>query len=200
MDFTKVKEALERRGFKVSVFETAAEAAEYLNGKIDGTTVSFGGSMTLKQMGMFEKLGAHNTIYDHWNVPEGENADDVRKKAMTTEAYVSSVNGLSETGEIINIDGTGNRVASTIFGHKRLFLVAGYNKIAPTFEEAMQRARNIAAPMNAKRLGVNTPCAVDGKCHDCTSPACICNVISIHRRPGRGTDTEVVLVNEVLGY
>lgn len=200
MDFTKVKETLERRGFKVSVFETAAEAAEYLNQKIDGTTVSFGGSMTLKQMGMFEKLSVHNTIYDHWNVPEGKNADDIRRKAMTTEAYVSSVNGLSESGEVINIDGTGNRVASTIFGHKRLFLVAGYNKIAPSFEEAMWRARNIAAPMNAKRLGCKTPCAVDGKCHDCNSPACICNVISIHRHPARGVDTEIVLINEVLGY
>lgn len=200
MDFTKVKEALERRGFKVSVFETGAEAAEYLNGKIDGTTVSFGGSMTLRQMGMFEKLSSHNTIYDHWNVPAGANADEIREKAMTTETYVSSVNGLSETGEIINIDGTGNRVASTIFGHSRLFLVVGSNKLAPTFEEAMWRARNIAAPMNAKRLERKTPCAVDGKCHDCNSPECICNVISIHRHPGRGTDTEVVLINETLGY
>lgn len=200
MDFTKVKEALERRGFKVSVFETGAEAAEYLNGKIDGTTVSFGGSMTLRQMGMFEKLSSHNTIYDHWNVPAGANADEIREKAMTTETYVSSVNGLSETGEIINIDGTGNRVASTIFGHSRLFLVVGSNKLALTFEEAMWRARNIAAPMNAKRLERKTPCAVDGKCHDCNSPECICNVISIHRHPGRGTDTEVVLINETLGY
>lgn len=200
MDFTKVKEALERRGFKVSVFETGAEAAEYLNGKIDGTTVSFGGSMTLRQMGMFEKLSSHNTIYDHWNVPAGANADEIREKAMTTETYVSSVNGLSETGEIINIDGTGNRVASTIFGHSRLFLVVGSNKLAPSFEEAMWRARNTAAPMNAKRLERKTPCAVDGKCHDCNSPECICNVISIHRHPGRGTDTEVVLINETLGY
>ena len=200
MDFTKVKASLTRRGFKVSIFETAAEAAEYLNGKIDGTTVSFGGSMTLKAMGMFEKLSAHNTIYDHWNVPEGEDADDIRAKAMVTEAYVSSVNGLSETGEIINIDGTGNRVASTIFGHKRLFLVAGYNKIAPTFEDAMWRARNIAAPMNAKRLNRNTPCAVDGKCHDCCSPECICNVICIHKHPARGIETEVILINEVLGF
>lgn len=200
MDFTNVKKALERKGFQVSVFETAAEAAVYLDKQIDGTTVSFGGSMTLKEMGMFEKLSTHNEMVDHWHVPEGADPNENRIKAMTTETYVSSVNGLAETGEIINIDGTGNRVAGTIFGHSRLFLVVGYNKIAPTCEEAIWRARNIAAPLNSKRLNRKTPCVADGKCHDCDSPECICNVMSIHRHPARGTATEVILINEQLGY
>lgn len=200
MDFSKLKKTLEQRGFSVSVFETGAEAAAYLNEKLDGTSVSFGGSVTLKELGLFEMLAAHNEVYDHWNVPEGMDPDEVRKKAMLTEAYVASANALAETGEIINIDGTGNRVASTIFGHKRLFLVVGRNKVAPDLHSAMDRARNVAAPLNAKRLNKNTPCVIDGKCHDCLSPECICNVISIHRRPARSTATEIVLVNEDLGY
>lgn len=200
MDFTKTRKALESKGFTVSAFESAAEAAEYLNAKIDGTTVGFGGSVTLKQLGMFEQLSAHNTVYSHWNVPSGMNPGEVLAKAMGTECYVCSANGISETGEIVNIDGTGNRVASSIFGHKRVFIVAGKNKIAADFEGAMWRARNIAAPLNAKRLKKNTPCAVDGKCHDCNSPDCICSVISILRRPTGGTKAEVVLINEELGY
>lgn len=200
MDFSKVRKALEHKGFAVSEFESAADAAAYLNEGIDGTTVSFGGSVTLRQMGLFEKLAAHNEIYDHWNVPEGMSANEVRAKAMTTEAYVASANAISETGEIVNIDGTGNRVASTIFGHKRLYIVAGSNKIAPDLASAIERARNVAAPLNAKRLNRNTPCAIDGKCHDCLSPECICSVMSIHRRPAGGTATEIVLINQELGY
>mgnify|MGYP000960321985 CR=1 FL=1 len=108
MDFTTVEKNLKERGFKVSAFATAQEAADYLNAQIDRSSVSFGGSVTLSQMGLFESLGAHNTIYSHWNVPDGMNADEVREKAATCEHYLLSANGLAETGEIINIDGTGN--------------------------------------------------------------------------------------------
>lgn len=200
MDFSKVRKALEQKGFSVCEFETAEEAAAYLDEKIDGTAVSFGGSVTLTELGLHEKLAAHNEIYNHWNIPAGLSADEVREKAMSTEVYVASVNALAETGEIVNIDGTGNRVASTIFGHKRLYLVVGCNKIEPDLSAAIYRARNVAAPLNAKRLKRNTPCVIDGKCHDCQSPECICSVMSIHRRPARGTETEIILVNQTLGY
>ena len=163
MDFTKVKSALEARGFKVSAFPTAAEAARYLNGQIDGVSVSFGGSVTLEQMGLFESLGQHNEVLSHWHVPAGKDPAEIRAKAMTTEVYLTSANGLAETGEIVNIDGTGNRVSGMLFGHKKVYFVVGRNKLAPDYDGALWRARNIAAPKNAQRLGVKTPCAAKAR-------------------------------------
>ena len=199
MDFTKLIDTLEHNGFSVKVFETADEAADYLDKEIDNTTVGQGGSLTVRRMGIMDRLAKHNTLWSHWNVPEGMNQDEVLAKAMTTEVYLSSVNGLAETGEIINIDGTGNRVASCLFGHKRLYYVVGKNKIAPTYEEALWRARNIAAPLNAKRLERKTPCAVDGKCHDCNSPDRICRGLTVTWKAMKGMQTEVILINEELG-
>ena len=154
-----------------------------------------------RRMGLFESLGAHNTIYSHWNVPDGMNADEVREKAATCEHYLLSANGLAETGEIINIDGTGNRVSSSLYGHKKVWFVVGSNKIAPTYDEALWRARNIAAPKNAQRLGVKTPCAVNGdRCYDCKSPQRICRGLVVLWEAIRSCETEVVLVDEPLGY
>lgn len=199
MDFTKVKDVLEKNGFVVKVFETADQAADYLDKEIDNTTVGQGGSLTVSRMGIMGRLAKHNEVWSHWNVPQGMSKDDVLVKAMVTDAYLCSVNGLAETGEIINIDGTGNRVASCLFGHKRLYYVVGKNKIAPTYDEALYRARNIAAPLNAKRLERKTPCAVDGKCHDCNSPDRICRGLTVHWKAMKGLHTEVLLVNEDLG-
>ncbi len=201
MDFTKVKAALEARRFKVSAFAAAADAAAYLNEQIDMATVSSGGSITLEQMGLLESLAKHNEIVSHWHVPEGANADEYRIKAMMTDIYLTSVNGLAETGEIINIDGTGNRVASTLFGHKKVYFVVGRNKIAPTYDEALWRARNIAAPKNAQRLGVKTPCAVKGdRCYDCKSPERICRGLTVLWGAMKSCDMEVILIDEDLGY
>ena len=201
MDFTTVEKNLRERGFKVSAFATAQEAADYLNAQIDRSSVSFGGCVTLSQMGLFESLGAHNTIYSHWNVPDGMNADEVREKAATCEHYLLSANGLAETGEIINIDGTGNRVASSLFGHKKVWYVVGSNKLAPTYDEALWRARNISAPKNAQRLGVKTPCAVNGdRCYDCKSPQRICRGLVVMWEAICSCESEVVLVDEPLGY
>lgn len=201
MDFTAVKKNLEERGFAVSTFTTAKDAADYLNAQIDGASVSFGGSVTLAQMGLFESLGKHNAIYSHWNVPDGMNADEVREKAAACEHYLLSANGLAETGEIINIDGTGNRVASSLFGHKKVWFVVGRNKLAPTYDEALWHARNVAAPKNAQRLGVKTPCAVRGdRCYDCKSPQRICRGLVVLWEAMRSCETEVVLVDEELGY
>ena len=201
MDFTTVQKNLEERGFAVSTFATAKEAADYLNAQIDGTSVSFGGSVTLSEMGLFESLGKHNAIYSHWNVPDGMSADEVREKAATCAHYLLSANGLAETGEIINIDGTGNRVSSTLYGHKKVWFVVGSNKVAPSYDEALWRARNIAAPKNAQRLGVKTPCAVKGdRCYDCKSPQRICRGLVVLWEAVKGCETEVVLVDEALGY
>lgn len=200
MDFTKVREALTARGYKVSCFETAEEAAAYLDAQLDGTTVGFGGSMTLQELHLYERLSAHNTVASHTNVPmEVRNAE--RAKAAASEHYLLSANGIAETGEIINIDGMGNRVASMVYGHKKVWIVAGENKVAPTYDEALWRARNIAGPKNAQRLKRNTPCAVKGdRCYDCKSPERICCNLSVLWRPMMGMECEVVLINESLGY
>lgn len=201
MDFSKVKQTLEARGYKVSVFSTGAEAAQYLNGQIDGKSVSFGGSMTLEQMGLFESLGTHNELVSHWHVPQGKSADEIRSQAITADVFLTSANGVAETGEIINIDGTGNRVSGMLFGHKKVYFVVGRNKLAPDYDAALWRARNIAAPKNAQRLGVKTPCAVRGDhCYDCSSPQRICRGLVVLWEAVKSCETEIVFVDEDLGY
>ena len=198
-DFSRVKQNLEARGFRASVFATAAEAADYLDSAIDNTSVGFGGSVTLEQMGLYERLERHDRVNWHWR-PTVDGAD-ARQAAMTAEHYITSVNGLAETGELINIDGTGNRVASTLYGHKKVWFVVGRNKLAPTYEEALWRARNIAAPKNAQRLGRKTPCAVKADhCYDCKSPERICRGLVVLWEAIGSMEMEVVLVDEALGY
>ena len=194
-DLKKLSGTLEELGYTVRCFDTAAQAADYLDRQIDGRTVSFGGSVTLQEMGLYPRLSAHNQVVWHW---EGGSLAD----AMTTDAYISSVNGLAETGEIINIDGTCNRVASTLFGHQTVYLVVGRNKIAPDYESALWRARNIAAPKNAQRLGKKTPCAAKGdRCYNCKSPERICKALTVlWGKPTAVARMEIILVDQDLGY
>lgn len=185
---------LESCGYAVTRFATGKQAADYLNAQLDGTTVAFGGSTTLADLGLYESLSTHNTVFWHWkgNAP----AD-----AANAEIYISSVNGVAETGELINIDGVCNRVSETLFGHKKVYFVVGANKVAPDYDAALYRARNVAAPLNARRLNKNTPCAQgELKCYNCNSPERICNALTVlWRKPG-GASYEVILVDEALGY
>lgn len=199
--FTKVAENLKALGYQVSVFDTKEQAADYLCGQIQNTTVGFGGSVTLREMGLYDRLGQNNAVHWHW-LPQGDDTiPQTRKLARNTEVYLSSVNGLSENGEIVNIDGSGNRVAETIFGHKKVYFVVGKNKLAEDYESALWRARNIAAPKNAFRLKTKTPCAEMGdQCYNCKSPARICRALSVLWCAPTGSQYEVVLVNEDLGY
>ena len=200
MDLEKLVKNLEKNDYKVSCFDTAAEASAYLNEQIDGKSVGFGGSMTLEEMRLFESLGKHNEVIWHWH-PGSRPESEARELSTKTEIYLSSVNGMAETGEIINIDGNGNRVAGMLYGHKKVYLVVGENKVAPNYEKALWRARNIAAPLNAKRLSCKTPCAVKGdRCYDCDSPGRICRGVSLLWKAPRSMEFEVVLVKEKLGY
>lgn len=201
MQLETVKANLERRGFTVSCFETKEDAAAYLDGRIDGKTVGFGGSITLKEMGLSARLASHNTVYWHWEIPEGRTAAEMRCEGARAEVYLSSVNGIAETGEIVNIDGTCNRVSAIFYGHETVYLVAGRNKLAKDYDAALHRARNVAAPKNAQRLGMKTPCAKDGdRCYDCTSPDRICRGLSVLWEKPLGGTFEVILINEDLGY
>ncbi len=199
--FEKLTANLTRLGYQVSQFETAADAAAYLNAAIDNTTIGMGGSVTLAQLNLGESLGAHNTLSWHQTATDRAKSLDIRKEAATTAVYISSVNGISEDGEIINIDGNGNRVSSTIYGHEKVYLVVGKNKIAPDFEAALWRARNIAAPLNARRLNRKTPCTVgELRCHNCHSPERICRALTVFWEKPTSGDYEIVLINEDLGY
>ena len=199
--FTKVAENLKNLGYQVTVFDTKEQAADYLCGQIKDTTVGFGGSVTLREMGLYERLAETNTVHWHWQ-PQGETSiPQTRVLARDTEVYLASANGLAETGEIINIDGAGNRVAETIFGHKKVYFVIGKNKLAEDYDKALWRARNIAAPKNAFRLKTKTPCAEKGdRCYNCSSPARICRALSVLWCAPMGSQYEVVLVKEDLGY
>ncbi len=201
MNFTKLSNSLQLKGYKVQCFDNHVEASNYLNASIDETNVAFGGSVTLQQMNLFDLLSSHNTVLWHWRRPEGKTASEIRREAMVSDIYISSVNAIAETGEIINIDGTCNRISSMLFGHKILYLVIGKNKIAPDFSSALDRARNIAAPMNAKRLNRKTPCAVKGdRCYNCSSPERICNALSVFWQKPDSMEVEVILIQEDLGY
>ena len=203
MNFENVVKNLENRNFKTSVFEDGKAACEYLNREIDATTVAFGGSITLKELNLFDTLSSHNEVWWHGKGTQLKEygSATVMENAMHTSVYITSANALSEQGQIINIDGRCNRIASTLFGHKKVYFVIGKNKLADNFEKAMWRARNIAAPKNAQRLGVKTPCAVKGdKCYNCSSPDRICRGFLTLEFPPMGAEVEVVLINENLGY
>jgi hypothetical protein len=200
MDLEKLKATLEKNGFGVKIFETAKDAADELDRELDGKSIGIGGSVTIDQLGVYERLKTHNDVKWHQKAAD-PNAE--RIAACHTQVYLTSVNGLAETGELINIDGTGNRVAQTLYGHERVIFVAGINKIAPDFASALDRARNVASPLNARRLKRQTPCALSEpmRCHDCSSPDRICNGLVVHyKKMGGIGKMDVYLVREPLGY
>ena len=195
-DMEKLRTILERNDFATSYFETAREAADYLDGKLDGKTIGVGGAMTIKEMGLGERLACHNKVISHFLF------DDPVEAAQAAQVYLTSCNALAETGEILNIDGTGNRVAATLFGHEEVYIILGVNKIAPDYDSALWRARNIASPKNAQRLGRKTPCAAKAdKCYNCNSPERICRaLVTLWQKPRGIGRMAVVIINEPLGF
>jgi hypothetical protein len=195
MDVEKTIRNLKLRGYGVRHFATGEEAAAYLDAQIDGTTVGIGGCMTAKELGLYDRLAAHNEVFWHWIVPGPETIE----KANAAAGYISSANAMTEGGEILNIDGRGNRLAGQVFGNKKLYIVAGTNKICPDFASALDRARNVAAVQNCRRLEAKTPCKLDDKCHDCRSQDRICRALLVLWGPMMGMEAEVLLIDEELG-
>ena len=198
--------ALERNGFDTRYYPTAEEALVGVLGMVpEGATVGIGGSVTLREMGLIDALVARGIEpADHWKAGEEgaspEEIMEIRRTHINSDVFISGTNAVTETGELVNIDGTGQRVAAMIFGPRKVIVVAGVNKITGDLEEGLWRASTVAAPMNARRLHPKTPCAETGECDDCVAPGRICNVTTIiHRRPRR-TPFTVVLVGEKLGY
>ena len=203
MKINTLKENLLKMGYAVSVFNTKEEATAYLKDEIKNTTVGLGGTMTAREMGLGEALAENNEVIWHWFPRENKTAEEELTNAASTEIYISSVNGIALTGEIVNIDGTCNRLASTLYGHKKVYFVIGENKIADNLDGAIYRARNIASPLNAKRLNKNTPCAKnkdENKCYNCSSPERICAALTVFWQRPKGQKYEIVLIRESLGY
>ena len=200
-NFSTLQKKLEDKGYLVQVFANKESAAEYINSQIHQNTVGLGGSVTIHEMNLFELLSSHNTVYWHDKNPSNMSIMETRTAASRSEIYISSVNAISQNGEIVNIDNTGNRVAAISYGPEKVYLVIGSNKITDNLESAIYRARNVASPMNAKRLGRKTPCAAKGdKCYDCNSPERICRNLSVLWTKPTGAAYEIILIDEPLGY
>lgn len=200
MIFNKVKNALLDREYAVSVFSTSVEATDYLDHEIDGKDVSFGGSITLSQLNIPKRLSKHNKIYLPSPMFDELECEIDFTQAATSEVFLTSVNALAETGELVSIDGIGNRISSMLYGHKKIYFIVGRNKIVPDYDKAVWRARNIAAPQNAARLQRKTPCVISGHCHNCRSPERICRGMVVLWNNMYFSEMEVVLINEDLGF
>ena len=205
VDIEKTIKALERNKFVVHYFETAAEAVAYLKNRIQNKCVAIGDSRTLLEIGVHDALSEVNEdITDIQRPLPSESFRDTALRTMGRDVFLTSVNALSQTGEMVNIDGTGNRVAASLFGSQEVFFVLGINKITPDLASAIYRARNVAAPLNSKKNKKSSlnPCAIlDEKCYDCGSPDRICNALTIYYKKMRNMQTmEVIIINESLGF
>ena len=197
MDYEELKKNFESHGFVTKYFETSEEAKNYLVENIQGRSVGFGGSVSVREMNLFEALSKKNATVWHHHI----GGDDIKRLASQTKIYITSANGVSKTGELINIDGAGNRIAMTLFGPEKVYYIIGKNKITEDIQGALDRAKNIASPKNAQRMKLKTPCAIKGdKCYDCNSPDRICNCTIIINRALIGLPTELLFINEDLGY
>ena len=194
---------LKRRNIEAYYCPTAKEAVSKVSSLInDGDTVTWGGSATVRDIGLPEFLKSRGTlnILDRDSVPTPEEKQQMYLQAFSADVYLTSANAISEDGVIVNIDGNGNRVAAITWGPKKVIFIIGINKVSPTIESALERARNIAAPVNAKRFDIKTPCKTDGKCHNCNSADCICSYVHFLRNSRNQGRHVVVLVGENLGY
>lgn len=165
------------------------------------SSVSWGGSMTLNEIGLVDAINESDCIiYDRASAKTSEEKREIFSKIAGCDYYFMSSNAITLDGQLVNIDGTGNRVASLIHGPANVIVIAGMNKIVPDVKSAVDRVRNMAAPPNAVRLNYNTPCRELGRCANCLSPDCICDQIVITRRSFVPNRIKVILVGEELGY
>lgn len=195
--------SLERRQFECHYCKTAQDAVTLASQLVPaGSTVSFGGSMTFSESGMADTLNQRSdiTLLDRSKAGSPEEIKEIYHKSLNADYYFMSSNAITADGELVNIDGTGNRLAALIYGPEHVIILAGMNKVCPTLEEAVSRVKNVASPLNANRLNRSTPCAATGLCSDCLSPDCICSHTVITRRSAPAKRIKVILIGEALGY
>ena len=198
----KVIKNLARRNIEACYCATAREAVEKVLEMIPaGSSVTWGGSMSIRDIGIPAALAdaGKYEVYDRDKAPDRAAATEIYLKAFSCDYYLSSANAITEDGVIVNIDGTGNRVAAITFGPRNVIFVIGMNKLTQNVDAALARARSLAAPVNTARFDIQTPCKLDGVCHNCLSDDCICNYIHYLRHSPKGKH-KVILVGESIGY
>ena len=198
----KVIKNLARRNIEACYCPTAHEAVEKLLEMIPaGSSVTWGGSMSIRDIDIPAALAnaGKYEVYDRDKAPDRAAATEIYLKAFSCDYYLSSANAITEDGVIVNIDGTGNRVAAITFGPRNVIFVIGMNKLTQNVDAALARARSLAVPVNTARFDIQTPCKLDGVCHNCLSDDCICNYIHYLRHSPKGKH-KVILVGESLGY
>lgn len=193
---------LERRNFEAYYCPTAKEALQKVLSLIpEGSSISWGGSMTIRDIGLTQSLHDGNyEVIDRDGATNEEEKIACYLRAFSCDYYLSSANAISEDGIIVNIDGNGNRVAAITWGPKHVVFVIGMNKVTQDVESALARVRGTASPINSARFPINTPCHLDGQCHNCNSPESICNYVHFLRNSHPAKRHIVVLVGEDLGY
>jgi L-lactate utilization protein LutB len=200
----RVRDALTKKGFKSCYYNSRTEALDYILGLIpERSKVGIGGSVTVRQLGLLDIL--HNKgyeVFDHWvQTLTKEETEDVRRKHLTCDIFITSTNAITKDGTLINIDNTGNRVAAMIFGPKRTIVVAGINKIVNSIEEGLKRIRDQVVPPTIKRHGKVFPCIKEGFCVECNLPDRFCRITTIIELCPKGNkDFHVILVGEELGF
>ena len=199
----RTMEAFHKNRYDVSRFEGRTAAADYLAREIRGKRVGFGDSETLRALSLYERLSEHNEVIDP---PRAGHVGGIEaflaagREALMTDIFVLSANAITEQGHILNMDGAGNRVAGSLFGHEKTYFVVGINKLVPDIAAGIERIHRIAAPRNAHRKGKKTPCAKDGtRCYDCAALERICNALPIHYKKMSYRPMELVLIEEELG-
>lgn len=195
-------ERLRRRNITACYCPTAEDAVRKMLEWIPkGSSVSWGGSMTIRDTGIVKALhddGSYHLL-DRDLVSTPEEAQEIYMKTFGADYYLSSANAMSEDGVIVNIDGNGNRVAAITWGPKHVIFVISLNKVMQDTDAALKRARSVASPVNMTRFQKDTPCQIDGVCHNCNSVDCICNYIHFLRNSPRGKH-QVILLGEDYGY
>lgn len=198
----RVVKALESRNMEAYYVKTKEEAlAKALELIPEGSSVSWGGAMSAQEIGLTDAVRAGNyEVLDRDTKETREEQQEVMHQALNCDVFLGSTNAVSEDGILVNIDGNANRVAAYAYGPKSVLLIVGMNKVVKTEADAMSRARNEAAPINAQRFGISTPCVKNGTCADCKSPECICCQILITRFSKVPKRIKVILVGEHLGF
>lgn len=192
---------LHSRHFDAYYCETAQQAlAKALELIPEGSTVGWGGAMSAEQIGLIDALRAGNyATIDRDKAPTPAEREKAMKQCLMADVFVAGANALSIDGQMVSIDGNGNRVAAIVYGPDSVVIVAGMNKVVDSLEDAVRRARTVAAPSNKQRFALQTPCEVTGTCADCKSDGCICNQILITRNCKPAGRIKFVIVGEELG-
>lgn len=200
--FNKLKENFKNRNIDVEYFDSLEDVKLYLLNTIPSDCkVGIGHSGTLQKMNITELLIQRgNIVYDKELGKDRNESKALKKKALLSDWYISGSNAVSADGRIINVDHSGNRVAAITFGPDKVIIVVGVNKVVDTVEEGINRVKNVASPLNAKRAGYNPPCVELNKCVDCSSKERVCNYLSIVEGQTDGNRMKLCIVNEECGF